>query len=773
MARSRRGRPLGLVVLLVSLGGSLGGRARAEAPEEALVSLGHLVVTASVGGRFADPACTEDDTLRPAAFARTAAAIGALRREHPEALIVDTGGLLEPHGVARFALTHAPDALGDLIAALGYRAVAFGESDLHGPRANAVAAAALLRSRGIPMVATNLECGESARALCEALVDASDGVPLLDSDGRTVAFLAFLTPEALERTDPESAAGLRIAPLEGSVRAAVRAARAAGAEIVIASIDDGGGAAGLGHALALAEHLAEADKPDLMLLAGGGAEMLFARPLSFRPAVTAAPPGGAVDVALREDEALGVLDLLVRPLAPVAAPAPAVAHFVDAVGPAYCAEWGGTLVGGRLEQPIDRDGLRALAAASMRAAAGAEVALLHEGSVTPGWSPVEATQLRGSDVHVGLPYDDPLVVATVPATWLRDLARARHAEPGFEMLGLTLTGTGSSEKVKVNGRDLELRGSYRVVTTRFLASGGHRLLPPGPEWAPLEGATLRRVVVDRLSAPRPGDPREGLPDPQNRLEWTFRIDTDATFGGSAVRNPGDYTDTQFQRANTTSFGVQSTLFAGGISRLFALENTFVLRYRLAATGGSDFQEGDDRLSFRTTGIYRGLRSARPAIYVPEPIYEVYWESELTVPAANPHRHMLLRPTLGLQFALNQYLGVKMTGGFETELLYPHYGLRPGVGAQVVLKPWRFLDAGTRNATLQYTVDYFVSDLGGRNRRTLRGNFDLAFRLTEAFGLGLTLDLYGVRERGDGFSMATNATANFRVGFLTRVLPAHR
>lgn len=723
-----------------------------------------LLVTSGVGGAHADPVCDEGTSLEPTSFASYVARLAAERERDAlgATLTLDAGGLLAPHGVARFAADNEPSALGDLVRELQYDALAFGEAELGTPRASMIAAARALRRRGIPMLASNLYCDADAQELCDVLVDASDGVPTFDVDGRSVAVLSFMAPEALRRVAPENSAGLRLSPLAAGMQSAVDAARERGADVVVAIVDDGWGAEALARLLPWIQTLEGASKPDVVLSAGGGSELLFARPATFQPAIVAPPPGRAIDVHIRRNSISQTYDVLAQAFDPAPEPAPPVVSYIERIGSRYCEAWGHALPGGTLEEEMDVDGLLELTADIMRGATGAEVAFLNRSVADARWRPAHPGELTASDVYIGLQYDEPLVMATVDARWLDSIKNVDLTQlltPGFEIV---------AKKVKIHGRPIEVRGTYQVVTLRYLAEGGDELLPPGPDWQPVPGGSLRSVVLAYLEEPSEGDPRQSLPTPLDDIEWTLSFNADATFGGSTVRNPGAYGDSQFGRSDTASFGVASAFSIDGISSAIGWENDFVLNFRLT-DAGDGFDEGADLLSYRTNFRYRGFRHANDSIYVPEPFIESYVESELTEANGRDFHHLLLRPTAGLRFSLTNKLSLRASAGFEVESLDPDADILPGVGAVLQLSRWRLMASGQKMVDLAITADWFFSDPGGIARHTLRGNFDLLFTMTGHLGLALVMNLYGVQEDGGDFSTATDVTAALRVQWLHRRL----
>jgi hypothetical protein len=734
-------------------------------------TIGRLVVTSRVGGHLVDPACRDGDTLRPANIARTLQWIHEEGDQHHRPVLYDTGSLLAPHGVSRFAAIRSPEALAALVVALGYQALAFGEAELGGPREALIHTAEALRDRGVPMIASNLVCTEEQRALCDAIVDARDGVSMHRIGRDRVAFIALVEPSALDRITPERRKGLRLAPVKDTLARAVRSAKELGATIVIASVDTAVEGQPTEAMLELAGELPEDGKPDLLISSAAGDQLLFARPPGFRPAIAAAPAGSALRMRLRRNVLADTLDVLARPSPMADDPHPAVSRFIARVGPNYCAEWGRKLAGGHTTEAMQSQGMLELAAGTARHKADAELALIPRTILDPSWSPTSPTGLTASDVYVAIKYDEPLVVADVEGRWLDALAKG---EAGKRLVSPGLTVEDGT--TKLYNRAIEPRGKYRVATVRS-ATVGALALPAGPTWTPAPEATLRTALMEHLEKEREGHPAEALGDPAIRPEWTFRADVRGTFAGTYVNNPpgpdGDpYVDNQLQRPTTANFGWQTTLRADALAKNWGWDNWFESRYRLILVAGSPNNEADDQTFLRNTMRYRGFRERRERFYVPEPFVESYIETELTIPrqvneADRDWRHFLVRPTTGTQFTFTQHLNVKALAGFEFQAFDPERRLMPGVGAQIVLKPWTMMEAGERRVTLEGNADYFVSDLGGINRQTLRGTFRAAYQFNAMFGLGWSMELFIAKEKGRPTGISAINSAFIQLGWVGR------
>jgi hypothetical protein len=725
-----------------------------------------VVASAGVRGHLADAHCDGEAHLTPAPFARLAGEIVRALDRVPLGFAFDAGGLLSPHGVSRFGLAEAPSRLAELVASLGYRALALGEEDLETSPADLIMLARALRDHSIPVVASNLVCGEAARELCDALVTAEDGVSLFHLGELKVAFLAFTTPRALDHLPPDYAAALTLLPVDASLRFAAKRARELGADVVIATIDDGEGAAAFGRALAIASKLAPEERPDFIMSARGGSEVMFARPMTQEPPVVAAPIGGVTQIDLRHTGRRDVLELRARMLTPGEGPSPVIGEYLSEIGPRFCDEWGRALPSGALSRPLDGDGMLALVASVAKSITSADMVVLPRDAVTKDFSPMRPSTLSRGDVEIGLRVDDPLVVADVDGKWVKALAKSADAEKALLFPGLEVKDKGKpGERVTLFEATVEDDGVFRVVTTRPLERQGPPL-PPGAKFRPTEHA-LRSSLLAFLADDRRDDPRDAVSDPATKLEWYGRLTADANFGGTVVRNPGGYQESQLDRRDSIAFGVTSQADFGGASREFGWENRFDLRYRIIQDEVQGTVEGDDFISLISRAKWLGPRAEQPKIYVPEPFAEVYVESEFTQGPTRGFHHLFVRPTVGAIFRLMEPVLFSLRGGFQFEALDPERAAEPGFGLRLEATNLEVLKEGDTKLVLRGFVDYFWSSLGRRDTHTLRSTVDVSFALGKRFGVGVLLVVFGLRDEGKAFSVATNATAFLRASFYGR------
>jgi len=745
-----------------------------------------VLATAGISGRFADARCDALDAVVPHETAAFTAPL--LARSGPDALVLDTGGLLAPHGVTRFASRDFPGEVAALVEGLGYHALAFGENDLGAPRPRTLLAARALAERGVPYVASNLRCARD-QPLCNEVLDARDPAPMLQAGDVTVAFLAFLDPSVLGRVAPDRAEGLTVDPIDERLPDAVRAARAAGAEVVVAVLD-----LTSAEAFDLAHELDPDGRPDLALLADVGDDLLFARPPSVSPAFVSPPPGSGVEIAIgRSAELASTFEMLAEPLAEQAdaGVAPAVERFAEAVGEAYCGAWGRGLSGGALERPMAARDVALLSAQIIREFAGADASFLNVEAVANDFRPADPARLSASDFYIALEYDEPLVVAEVPGSWLRDAFDAAGPHdvltPGLASVGEDPEqDTGDLSTLRVRGRPLVDGTSYRVVTIRFLAEGGDEALPPLPEgttWQTLEFEeagevryrSLRDVVLAALEPPDERDPRDARPSPDEAPEWILGATIDGDFAGSSVDNPRGYDAALLSTETSIAMGLAFDFRASASAPDWTWENHLLGSFRTQwAPSGEEgvpgeFVEAQDQLQFRSLGSWRGLRGDPAAVYIPDLFLEAFLESEVTRPEAREFHWLLLRPTAGLRFPLTTELEVKLSGGLQTQLLQSGSEAEAGVGSTIVLNSWTVFGDATRSLTAEGSADFFAYDLGDQNRWQLRGNLDLALDLAGPLALTFGGTLYAQDEASQGVALAVTATAGLRLATTHRVI----
>ncbi|HEX2569244.1 MAG TPA: 5'-nucleotidase C-terminal domain-containing protein [Polyangia bacterium] len=674
----------------------------------------------------------------------------------PQALALDTGDLLGASAVSRRAVEDDAPALARALRSTGLRAMALGYRDLAMPRETLITAARALKEEGLPLVLSNLRCAPAAAALCAAVADTDDPPLLLDTPAGPVAFVVLLAPSALVRVARDRAADLELLDPADTLRRLAPRARAAGAKAVVASYDAAersglDAALGLVTALDSSETMAPHDLLLVNRLREGVREVLTSQGLPM----VATRPRHAVLLSSAGRER-------VRP-ARVAQPPAEVLHYTAALSRRLCQALHRPLPGGQLEAPLEREQFAGLLLDVMREAARAEVAILNHNALRApgGLFPLQG-RIDELAVTAALPFDDQLRVGRLPGALVGALARSPQAAR------LYLRGVQVQEgRVLVNGRPLDEQGSYRVVTTGFLAQGGDGVLPPNAmgSLVPLDRRGPRELLLDWLTRPHTGDITTLPVDPGLHPRWTLRWSLDATYSSTSISNPGGYTDAQLSRAASTALRGDLELRADADHPGFRFDNSLRLRYGVTrtrtATADSGFTESSDLIVQRSTLTQR-VRPRRPRPYDPQPYFEGYTESEFTRPVERSYHHLEVRASVGLRFTLWGRFQVQGGGGLDWELLAPGSLPMPVVVAGWSLPPTRIFSIRGRPAEAQTTLDVAWRDPGHHSDLLVRFNAKLSLPLWGTLAVVLGYDLFVREVAGMPRGVAGDITIGLRV-----------
>jgi hypothetical protein len=715
---------------------------------------GPLVVwaTAEWGRSLGSARCTQgrledaDSALPLAATLASSIAVGGLG--------VATGGALSDHPLLTYAALERPEELAELLAATGFSALALGISDLGGPLFRAPRLSEALARRGVAVVATNFVCG--GQAYCETWHTAEDPLPLLERHGRRYALLALLPDDALGRVQPALGERLKLEPARDVMLRRTEEARRAGADLIVSTIDHGPDstvAAGLADFVG---QLPTETRPDLLLSPSAGENLLFLRPLDVQPAIvgTRREVLTGVRVTRLDERDADVLARSVR----LSAASENLAAKLHALGSAFCAR-AAPLAGGKLEQPLSAREFVELAGAAARQLAHADLALVDPRAFEPALAFAAGTTLQRAELTRAVPFDAPLMVARVPLDWLNAL-RQRLSGPR----PLTLIGVDQERTDTLIAGRLAVPGArYRIVTSAVLVRS--QRLPPGAEWQPLDeqGASLRAALDTLLAADSHQDPRARLHDPLQGTQWIVRIDGQLFANLTAVSASPQYDDAALTADDSRQLGGRLVLNADSDSPRQLFENVFQVAFdRNLATKTT----AQDLTFVQTTYTYRGLWP-KPLFY-PHPFVEGYLETAFLKPEEAAYHHFLLRPRAGIRSMFTRVLSLKLSAGLQYEVFDEQSPPRPGMGGELLLKPWSFV---SKSGTLQLegNVVYYWDSPGDRDEHLLRGQLIASYQLIGP--LQATLSALGVLrnlphvDMGQGLSMQ----AGIRVRFVSRAM----
>jgi hypothetical protein len=666
---------------------------------------------------------------------------------------VASAGALGDHPLLAWAARAQPQQLADLLAAAGFSALALGVSDISGPIMREPRLSAALARRGIKLVASNLWC--RGQAFCESWSTADDGLTILERDGRRYALIALLPDDLLARAEPAGGRSLELHSAAQTLTESTERARAAGVDLIVASIDHGPDPTA---SVNLANFVAELPpdiRPDLLLSPSSGDNMLFMRPLDVHPAVVGTRRG--VLTGLRVTKLLEARDsdVFARSVR-LDDPNPELAARLRQLGDGYCASRGKPLSGGTLEAPLEADELITLAGSAARELARGDLIVLDPLVYDSSFSQPADTTLQRGQVERAVLLDSPLVAASVTLDWLANLNKLLGG-----LRPLTLIGAGTDRGDPVIAGRIQVPGAkYRIVTSAVLARSGR--LPDGASFEPVEepGASLRGALLRQLTAAGSGDPRGRLHDPFESTQWIVRADAQLQANLTATENAGNYNEPALQVNASRQLGARLMLNIDADAPGFLFENAAQIAFdRNFATETT----AQDLVLVQTTYTYRGLWP-EPLLY-PHPFVEGYLETQFDKGDAAYH-HLLLRPEAGLRSMISRVLSLKLSFGVQYEALQPDAEARPGVGAELLLKPWT---VGLDNGTLQLegNVLYYWNSPGKLDEHSLRGQLIGSIPLIGP--LQFTLTALGVlrKDPGEKTGRGLSIQAGIRLRFVER------
>ena len=427
------------------------------------------------------------------------------------------------------AMVHALNALGYSAAALGNHEFDFGPVGDHttpketgeDPRGALKARAAEMK---FPFVSANV-------------VDAASGKPLMKPwtvitvDGIKIGIVGGTSEDTPRTTNPRNLVGLRVLPLAPAVGDAAKAARKAGATVVVALVHAGGNCPRSGV-------ITDASPPDVNGCEGDADSFRLARALAARSdggrvdaifgghthqGVTAVVAGIPILQAYDNAKAFSKLELEVddkgRPTGHFVAHAPervqaeaaedatvaaAVAPDLAEVDRLRARKVGVTLLAQfkrayRAESPLGN-----LVADEIRAATAADVGLTNGGGLR---ADLPAGELTYGALFESLPFDNRLATVTLSASDLKRLLARNfaHAKGILSISGVRARArceglTLAIDLLRSDGKPIADDATLKVGTTDFLATGGDDFGPTVAARAPtfLESPPVRDVVADAL-----------------------------------------------------------------------------------------------------------------------------------------------------------------------------------------------------------------------------------------------------------------------------------
>ena len=689
-------------------------------------------------------------------------------------IAIDAGGFLGTASLSRLVLDRDAEALATSVAATHVRGFALDQDDLAMPRATLLRAARAFDAHAMPLLLGNVRCVAGGEAICAST--RGDAAPLIiDSPSGPIAIVTAVTPSVAATIARDRADGLVFVDPSLSIGVATATARAAGARYVIAIYDPAVGHE-LDDALAVAHAIPPRSSPDVLLV----------RRIA-RHVRTITVPGHITQIVAVEDAAPFVLDAIARP-----EPRPArmgrvpdeIHRFAEDTHAWLCRELDRPNHNAPLDTPLDRTGFATLLLDVMRERTHADVAIINRGAVDSRAGFPLRDSITPLDVAAALPFDNPLRVTRMTATELNTFLSSAEARRFF-VRGAAL----EDSHVRINGRPTDEGVRYRVVTIDFVAEGGDGGLPTTFPYLPVASDTLRDVLGAWLARPH-HPPLLGAPlDPARRTLWVFRSAIDTTFGAVVVNNPNNrvFTDAQLTRTPSATGRLDLELHADAFHPLYRLENGVRLLYgaTISTPAGMPVTtiETADLITGRSTGVWRGLLSARRVWYRPRPFIDTYVESEFTRPVQRRYHHLELRPTIGLRFEASDRLSFNIGGGLSWEvfatpldLTPPGNPSAPTLTVGYVLRPGNVFSIGSHHAEGESSLDIAWRDPLGQPSAQVRFRARVSIPLFEPVALTLSYEMYARYARyfdDEGFvradwALSTDVNIGLKITFARAV-----
>jgi 5'-nucleotidase len=479
------------------------------------------------------------------------------RRSPGRVVAIDAGDMFQGTLASNLhegaAMIHALNALGYAAAAIGNHEFDFGpvgphvvqESPDEDPRGALLARA---HEAKFPLLSCNIVDDKTSKPLFKAWT-------MLHVDGANVAIVGATTEDVPRTTNRRNLVGLRVLPLAPAVGEAAKAARAAGATVVILAVHAGGNCAKnhdvsdaapgdlatceagsevfqLAHALATAAQAGTGGRVDAIF--GGHTHAGVSAVVAGIPILQAYDNARAFAKLELEVDARGVptghfVAHAPTPVAPTVPPDAAVARAV-AGDIAEVEKLRAERVGIKLATVIARayraeSPLGNLVADTIRTATAADIGLTNGGGLR---ADLPAGELTYGDLFQALPFDNRLATMTLSGAAFRDLLMRNlsHDKGILSVSGIHVHARCAAGKLVIDGTlsdgsGLEDKKSYKIGTTDFLANGGDDFGPTVATHVPafLETSPVRDVVATALrKRGGPLDEKELIDRAHPRLE---------------------------------------------------------------------------------------------------------------------------------------------------------------------------------------------------------------------------------------------------------------
>jgi 2',3'-cyclic-nucleotide 2'-phosphodiesterase (5'-nucleotidase family) len=751
-----------------------------------------LLLLGGFKGEFGLPNCRAEGgaAVDHSGFARLVARIDAISSERTaagelEPLVLHTGDLHFPGALSSHLIQGGEDGMGalfELMERIPYDGVGLGGLDLSLPPDRVTPLFAEADKRGFPLLGSNISCAADAPrpAVCAALGTDAEGSPfrIIERGGVRVAILSILDPSHEDEISSEKRAGLTLGAFADTVTPLVKRLRGEDLADLIVVLHH---SAGRGQELSLLGQLPGIEGIDLVVnkqLKNGlwgkykgdaeGRDVGWSVVPGTNTLVMTAGRGVSQAVfaefdAVRDEDRWRLVPKSARLIdATGTEPDPDTHASIDALGAAYCSDWGAPIQPDvALASPMDVAGFQRFTLDAMRDEANTELSILNAGA------------LRHADL---LPVSDPLTRADLRTLLPFGGTLVRGVISGEQLWFFTDEAlVGGIERVdgspRVNGRPIDVLRNYSVVMNRFVADGGDGILPPGtlkkrkdvpgPDGTPLEVVDL---LESSLKERRFVTKKTGMLDPTRKhvnlhLKPAFRFSgyVNASYSKVAVENPEVNGAAAYSKGELLSYAADkfqgdARLGIKGDSRDHAFGTSIFVLYSFARFedefGG--MLETGDWVRGRLNYDFVGLRSlAKDNGFVPVPFIEGQISTEFDKPVSRDWHRLELTAIAGAKIRPLRPLTIKVGFNARREVLEPDSQTLPGIYVGYTLQRSTLFEIVSNPVELESETSWFFNDIGRTNVHEIRHNTRLFIQLFQKLHFTASIAAYAYREEPIG------------------------
>lgn len=751
-----------------------------------------LGVFGDLDGHLFDPNCRENRT----GAANLAHLVGDIERARAawqqEAGIpmpvVGIGDVLGTGAIGRFILGAEDRGAAEFsrtLARINPALIGIGNGELSVPPAQFHRYLNAARAAGLHVGTANLACEATGAVACAGGPDQSRRI--IDVGGLKVGLYTLQYDDLAAKVEAEHLAGLEFTDPADATYDAIKDLRDGGAELIVAVVHRGGHGAPEEELLQMAEVL----RGDVDLIVSDGVPSGSKLPRVLRvgegrktTTVVSVLAGRTrwyeVDLALSADGHIDDATVHAHAATAKTAPDPAARTWLLETRTAYCAKWSKPIGSFQLARPMSFADFRSLVLHVMREAAGADVAFINTGAFETRHAFPLAGNITLDDLNRIFRFANKVVTYKISGEELEGYLAADPGEDGGKRdLSFVGAEVRDDDTLYVNGRRLDYRLNYRVVTIDFLAHGGDGTIEPvqDTELVRAGAATLLMEHLQRWLAQHSGKPMKtpskAFASLWDKPLWRMRWDTRTELSDSRYGNPAGYQDVRLTNLNAVNLNIFADIGLRMNTRNHGWSNRLLVDYSQTKGADTSFDPpaeytfvNSDELRGETSYEFRWLRDTLLGRKWWAPLLVAYarLRTEVDVPAAQKYRQFDIEALGGAAWELGP-LELRLSVGLNRELLRidpgPYNRAMFAVG--YFLERYPVLEVSQSHIYLQLEGDVRVKGPGGDNRQEFYFNNLVSFEILGPLEIYASLEFFGLRADGPAADFLDRTTGLPRAG----------